>query len=254
MRLNKFLASAGIASRRKCDEIILSGEVSINDKQVRELGIQVDETKDIVKYKGKVLKPTANFIYLKLNKPKGYICTSKDDKERKTVYELINIAERIFTVGRLDFNTEGLLILTNNGEIAQALIHPSFELEKEYHCTIKGDINNSEIAKLRNGVIFENQKLPKAKVSIISKELDENNVVKTKLSIIINQGINRQIRKMISGINKKIISLKRVRIAEIELGDLKIGEHKNLTEQEINIINKYYKAFKLKQNRMLNNK
>lgn len=249
MRLNKFLASAGIASRRKCDEIILSGEVSINGKQIKKLGVQVDETKDIVRYKGKILKKTENFIYLKLNKPKGYLCTKKDTKKRKTVYELITTTQRIFTVGRLDFNTEGLLILTNNGEITQALIHPSFELEKEYHCTIKGDIKNNEIEKLKNGVIFEKQKLPKAKVNIISKELDKNNVITTKLSIIINQGINRQIRKMLSGINKKIISLKRVRIAEIKLGDLKIGEYKNLTEQEMNIINKYFEMFLLKQNK-----
>lgn len=249
MRLNKFLSSAGVASRRKCDEIILSGQVSINGKQVKELGTQINEKTDVVEYKNKVIKPAEEFVYIKLNKPQGYICSTKDDKKRKTVYELVNLPIRIFTVGRLDYNTEGLLLLTNDGEMAQALIHPSFELEKEYHCTIKGDIKSSEIAKLSNGVMFENQRLPSAKIQILNSKLDENSkVAETLLSIKIYQGINRQIRKMFQAINKKIILLKRVAIAEIKLGNLKIGEFKSLSKDELNIISKYYNAFKTKQN------
>lgn len=245
MRLNKFLASAGVASRRECDKIISSGQIYINSKQVIELGIQVDGKNDIVEYKGKIIKPTEEFIYLKLNKPKGYICTTKDDKKRKTVYELINLPCRIFSVGRLDYNTEGLLLLTNNGEVAQALIHPSFELEKEYYCIIKGDIKNHEILELSNGVIFENQKLPNAKLQVIKKERNgKGKVIRTKLSIKIYQGINRQIRKMFKAINKDIILLKRIRIAEIKLGDLKTGQFKPLSEQELKTINKHYKTYK----------
>lgn len=213
MRLNKFLSSAGVASRRKCDEIILSGQVSINGKQVKELGTQINEKTDVVEYKNKVIKPAEEFVYIKLNKPQGYICSTKDDKKRKTVYELVNLPIRIFTVGRLDYNTEGLLLLTNDGEMAQALIHPSFELEKESHCTIKGDIKSSEIAKLSNGVMFENQRLPSAKIQILNSKLDENSkVAETLLSIKIYQGINRQIRKMFQAINKKIILLKELRL------------------------------------------
>jgi len=251
MRLNKFLASAGIASRRKCDEIISEGQIYVNGKQADELGTQIDENNDIVEYKGKTVKLAGEFVYYKLNKPEGYICSAKDDRNRKTVYELINLPDiRVFTVGRLDYNTQGLLLLTNNGEMAQALIHPSFELEKEYHCTIKGDIKSGEISKLSKGVMFENEKLPEAKIAVIKKELDENaNVLKTKLSIKIYQGLNRQIRKMFMAINKKIILLKRVAIAEIKLGNLKTGEFKPLTKEELNIINKYYDIFKTKQNK-----
>lgn len=241
MRINKFLATAGVASRRKCDELILDRQVKINGELVTNLGIQIDEKKDIVEYNGKVIKLTDNFYYYKLNKPKGYICTSKDDRNRKTVFELISIPNiRLFTIGRLDYNTEGLLLLTNNGEIAQILMHPSFEIEKEYHCTIKGDIKESELAVLRKGVVINNERLPKAKVEVLNKKLKElGKVNKTKLSVKIKQGINRQIRKMFEAIGKDIVLLKRVSIGEIKLGGLKRGEFKPLTENELAILNQY---------------
>jgi len=244
MRLNKFLASTGIASRRKCDEIISSGEILINGQPVNNYGIQVDENKDIVEYKGKILKLPDEFIYLKLNKPKGYICTAKDDRGRKTIFDLINIPNvRLFSIGRLDYNTEGLILLTNNGTVAQILAHPSFEVEKEYYCTIKGGIKESELAVLRSGVVVDNKRMPKAKVSIKDTELGTgSSILKTRLSVKIKQGINKQIRNMFASIGKDIILLKRVAIAEIKLGGLKRGTYKQLSKNEIEIINNYVSA------------
>lgn len=239
----------------KCDELILNGQVKVNGELVTNLGIQINEKKDIVEYNGKVIKLTDNFLYYKLNKPKGYICTSKDDRNRKTVFELVNIPNvRLFCVGRLDYNTEGLLLLTNNGEIAQVLMHPSFEIEKEYHCIIKGDIKESELAVLRKGVVINNERLPKAKVEVLTKKLKKGGEVnKTKLSIKIKQGINRQIRKMFEAIGKDITLLKRVAIGKIKLGGLKIGEFKPLTEKELAIINAYaYNEFNKKIFRRVN--
>ncbi|MDD2227471.1 MAG: pseudouridine synthase [Clostridia bacterium] len=248
MRLNKFLASAGIGSRRKCDEIISSGEILINGQPVDNYGIQVDENKDVVEYKGKILKLPDEFIYLKLNKPKGYICTAKDDRGRKTIFDLIKMPNvRLFSIGRLDYNTEGLILLTNNGVAAQVLAHPSFEVEKEYYCTIKGDIKESELAVLRSGVVVDNKRMPKAKVNIKDKELGTgDSVLKTRLSVKIKQGINKQIRNMFAAISKDIILLKRVAIAEIKLGGLKRGAYKQLSENEIEIINNYISGNDLK--------
>jgi len=238
MRLNKFLASVGIASRRKCDEIILSGAITVNSKPVTELGTQVNEKSDIITYNDKVLKLPSQLFYIKLNKPKGYMCTASDDKGRKTVFDIVKIPNvRLFSIGRLDYNTEGLLLLTNDGEMAQKLIHPSFEIEKEYYCTIEGDIKQSEIAVLSAGVVENGVRMPTAKVSVIeAKKVAGGKVEKTRLSIKINQGQNRQIRRMFEAIGKEIILLKRVAIGDIKLGGLNRGEYKPLSKKEMAIL------------------
>lgn len=238
MRLNKFLASVGIASRRKCDEIILSGEITVNGKQITELGTQVDENKDTIIYKEKTLKLPDQFFYLKLNKPKGYICTASDDRGRKTVFDIVKMPNvRLFTVGRLDYNTEGLLLITNDGEMAQKLIHPSFEIEKEYYCTIEGEIKQSEIAVLSAGVVENGVRMPTAKVAVIeAKKVTGGNIAKTRLSVKIKEGQNRQVRRMFEAIGKEIILLKRVAIGDIKLGGLQRGEFKKLNKKEMEIL------------------
>ena len=229
MRLNKFLSNSGIAARRKCDEIIKEGKVTVNGKIVTELGTLINEKKDKIKVEGKEIKLPSSFVYIKLNKPKGYACSANDEKGRKTIYQLIDCNERLFSIGRLDYNTEGLIILTNDGDFANKVAHPSYNLEKEYHVNIIGDIKESELAVLRRGVVIEGNRLPCAKVERISFE---NNV--TKLSVVIDEGLNRQIRRMFEAIGKEIKLLKRVRIGEVKLGGLKRGDYRDLTEKELN--------------------
>ena len=240
MRLNKFLAQSGVCSRRKADELIASGKVQVNDKIVTELGFLVNEKKDVVVYDGKTLSLPTEFVYLKLNKPKGYLCTSSDTRGRKTVFNLINSPSRLFCVGRLDYDTEGLLLLTNDGEFAEKLIHPSYDIEKEYQCTVEGEMKESELAVLRKGVVIDGVRLPGAKVKVLSvtnepsstRHADGKIHKRTKLSVIITEGLNRQIRRSFDAIGKHIILLKRVRIGKITLGGLSRGESKPLTEKE----------------------
>lgn len=229
MRLNKFLSSCGIASRRKCDEIILSGAVSINGKVIKELGVSINEKKDKVFYEGKELFLPSSFVYIKLNKPKGYACTAKDEKGRKTIYDLVKTDERLFSIGRLDYDTEGLIILTNDGDFANKVAHPKYAIDKEYHVTIEGNIKESELAVLRKGVVIDGERMPSAKVEFLSSD-DKF----TKLSVVINEGMNRQVRRMFEAIGKSIRLLKRVRIGKVKLGGVKRGDFRDLTDEELN--------------------
>ena len=163
-----------------------------------------------------------------MNKPKGYICSNSDEKGRKTIFELFNLDKRLFSVGRLDYNTEGLIIVTNDGNFANILIHPKSEIEKEYIVTIEGKISESELAVLRAGVVEKGIKMPKAKVVPIKFDGKI-----TRLSVIINEGQNRQIRRMFENIGKTIVLLKRIRIGKIKLGGLARGKYKELTNEEL---------------------
>lgn len=231
MRLNKFLSTAGIASRRKSDELINEGKVSVNGKVVTEMGVEVNPKKDRVVYEGEEIKLPSAFVYYKFHKPKGCVCTAKDEKDRKTIYDVINLPERLFSVGRLDYDTEGLLILTNDGEFANKISHPSFHIEKEYKVTVEGEVLESEMAVLRKGVVIDGIRMPTAKVKWLSYEKGF-----TKLSVIIDEGQNRQIRKMFEAIGKTIKLLKRVRIGKVTLGGLKRGAVKELNPLEISLL------------------
>lgn len=231
MRLNKFLSGAGIASRRKCDELIEQGKVYVNGKQVKELGTIINEKKDKITFEGREVKLPTSFVYIKLNKPKGYACTASDEKGRKTIYDLVKCEERLFSVGRLDYDTEGLIILTNDGDFANKVIHPSYEIEKEYQVTIEGEIKESELAVLRKGVVVDGEKMPPARVKFIDAK---NNT--TRLSVVIHEGQNRQVRRMFEAIGKSIKLLKRVRIGGVKLGGLSRGEYKDLTIDELNLL------------------
>ena len=229
MRLNKFLSNSGVASRRKCDELISQGKVFVNGKVVSELGFQINEKKDKVMVEGKQIKLPSSFVYIKLNKPKGYACTAHDEKGRKTIYELIDTDERLFSIGRLDYDTEGLILLTNDGDFANKVAHPKYAIEKEYRVTVEGQIKESELAVLRKGVVVDGERMPSAKVEFLSED-DKF----TKLSVVIDEGQNRQIRRMFEAIGKSIRLLKRVRIGQVRLGGLKRGDYRDLTEDELN--------------------
>ncbi len=228
MRLNKFLSTAGVAARRKADDIIAAGRVSVNGKIVTSLGAQVNEKNDEVAVDGKRISLPLSFVYIKLHKPKGYACTNSDEKGRKTIFDLVPSSQRLFSIGRLDYDTEGLIILTNDGDFANKVSHPSGEIEKEYIVKIEGDIKQSELAVLRNGVVIDGQRLPKAKVKVAGVQANA-----TRLSVVIHEGLNHQVRKMFEAIGKNITLLKRVRIGGVKLGGLKRGEYKPLKPYEL---------------------
>lgn len=229
MRLNKFLSTCGIASRRKCEELIKSGLVKVNGKVETNLATTVDEKKDEIIYNGEVLKLPSSFVYLKMNKPKGYACTASDEKGRKTIFDLLeDKSVRLFNIGRLDYDTEGLILLTNDGDFANLVIHPSFEIEKEYIVTVEGKMVESEFAVLRKGVVVDGVRMPEARVKPISFDGKF-----TKVSVVITEGQNHQVRRMFDAIGKRIKLLKRVRIGSVLLGNLYRGKTKPMTEEEI---------------------
>ena len=234
-RLQKFLANAGIASRRKCEELILDGKIEVNGLVVTDLGTKVSE-KDIVKYNGKIVKPEEEKVYILLNKPIGYVTTAKDQFNRDTVLDLVKINKRVVPVGRLDMYTSGALILTNDGEFVNMLTHPRNEVNKTYNVTLKGFVENEDIQKLQNGVEIDDGYITKpAKVKIL--KIDEEKKI-SRIQITIHEGRNRQVRKMCEAINKKVLALHRSSIENIDLKNLKIGEWRYLTNKEIDNLHK----------------
>lgn len=226
MRINKFLAASGVSSRRECDKLIEEGKVLINGNRAV-LGADVAE-EDEVKVNGNIVTLKKNEYYL-LNKPKGYISSVSDDKGRKTVMDLMpsNVG-RIYPVGRLDYDSEGLLILTTDGELAQHLTHPSNEVPKTYLIKIEGVITEAELNPIRSGIEIEGYVTKKCKAHIV-----ETNKGYTKLHITIKEGKNREIRKMFAAIGKEVTLLKRIKIGEITLRGLNRGEYRKLDKQEI---------------------
>ena len=229
MRLNKFLSTAGVASRRKCDELIKDGKIYVNGEVQSNLGTVIDEKKDVVEYLGERVNLPSSFIYLKMNKPKGYACTASDEKGRKTIFDLLeDKSVRLFNVGRLDYDTEGLIFLTNDGEFANSVIHPKFQIEKEYIVTVEGAMKESEFAVLRKGAVINGERMPSARVNPISFDGKV-----TKLSVVITEGQNHQVRRMFEAIGRDIKLLKRVRIGGVHLGNLYRGKTKPMTAEEV---------------------
>ena len=228
MRLNKYIASAGICSRRKADELIQNGNVKINGAIVREMGCQVADD-DVVQVNGKRIESAGSKVYVAVNKPHGYITTMEDDKNRTTVAELVNdIPERLFPVGRLDCNTTGLLIMTNDGELTYTLTHPRHEVYKTYVAKVAGVLSDARIAKLRKGVDIGGFVTSPAKVAVL-KQMPRHAIVE----ISIREGRNRQVRKMFAAVGNKVQELQRTAIGEIRLGRLKEGHYRKLTRQEV---------------------
>ena len=236
VRLQKYLANCGLASRRKSEELILSGKISVNGKIITELGTKIDPEKDEIKYNGKIIKDTKqNFVYVLLNKPIGYVSTVVDQFERETVLDLINIpGRRLVPVGRLDMYTSGALILTDDGDFVYKVTHPKHEIEKTYTVTVIGIINNEDVQKLKDGVIIDEEyKTKPAKVKILKTDELKN---QSRLEITIHEGKNRQVRKMCEAIGRKVIALHRSKIGTVKVNDMKIGTWRYLKPEEVKSI------------------
>ncbi len=233
IRLQKYLANNGIASRRKCEELILQGKISVNGKVVTELGTKVMPGIDKVFFRNKEIIPVEEFVYILLNKPIGYVTTVKDQFNRDSVMDLVKTNKRLVPVGRLDMYTSGALILTNDGDFVYKVTHPKHEIEKTYTVTIKGIVTIEEVERLRNGVEIDGYMTKPAKVKILKTDEEKNN---SRLEITIHEGKNRQIRKMCNAINHNVLALHRSKIAGIGVKDIPLGKWRYLTDKEVNKI------------------
>lgn len=227
MRINKYLSSCGIDSRRKCEALVTDGKVKINGKVVTALATDVKEG-DSVTVEGRAVSIRANKTYIMLNKPKGCVCTVSDDRRRKTVLDLVKVNRRVFPIGRLDYDTEGLLLLTDDGELSNKIMHPRNGVKRTYSVRVEGEPTEGEIKQLRNGVTHNGIVYSGAQVEVVGAEKDG-----TKLSITVTEGKNHEIRNMIESLGRRVLFLKRVAIGELRLGGLKRGEWRYLSGDEI---------------------
>lgn len=230
MRINKYIAGCGVCSRRAADELIADGKVKVNNKVITALGTEVDEYNDTVTVDGKKVTPSARNIYIMFHKPKGCVCTLKDDKGRKTVMDYLGEfgEKRIFPVGRLDYDTEGLLLLTNDGEFSNRLTQPTAEIPKTYIAKVNGEVAESDLARLRNGIVLDGVKLRRCKI----KPLELENGV-TRYEVTIYEGKNRQIHRMFEAVGREVVFLKRIKVGDVKLGGLSRGACRYLTEREL---------------------
>lgn len=236
MRINKYIALCGVASRRKAEELILAGKVKVNDNIVTELSYQVDEENDVVKVDDKIIKEENKLVYILLNKPEGYITTVKDQFDRENVLDLVtDIKERVYPIGRLDYETSGLLLLTNDGDLTYKLTHPKHEVDKTYVARVKGKLTPDEIKMFKSGLKIEDYVTAPAKLKVIRYD-EKTNV--SLLEIKIHEGKNRQVRKMCKAINHPVLRLKRTAMGKIRIGECEIGKYRYLTEDEV----KYLKS------------
>lgn len=223
------MAHCGVASRRKCEDIIAGGWVSVNGNIVTDMGVKIDPREDIVKVNGKLIELEYEKTYIALNKPIGYISSARDQFGRPTVIDLIDGEfGRLYPVGRLDYESEGLILLTNDGDLAYKLTHPKFDISKEYNVQVKGLPAVDDINKLRRGIFLEGRRTRPATIELI-KQCENTST----FMVILKEGRNRQIRKMFDFIGHSVILLQRIRIANIALGHLQPGEWRHLTDEEI---------------------
>jgi len=234
VRLQKYLADAGVASRRASEKIIAEGRVSVNGEIVREMGVQVDENYDEITVDGERVKNTVKKEYIMLNKPVGFITTVSDDKGRPTVMELVSdINARIYPVGRLDYDTEGLLLLTNDGDLTYRITHPKHDIKKTYVAEVTGDVSMDTILQLCRGVVVDGQKTSPAEVEVVGATQ-----YGTKIEITIHEGRNRQVRKMFEALGCIVKKLRRTHEAGLTLGHLPLGKWRKLSESEVNMLKK----------------
>ena len=229
-RLQKYLAQCGVASRRKCEELILQGRVQVNGVTVTELGTKINPEKDKIKFDGKDIKQSPKLVYILLNKPIGYVTTADDQFGRDTVLDLVKVKERIVPVGRLDMYTSGALILTNDGDFVYQVTHPKHEIEKTYTVTIKGIVQNSEVEQLRNGIKIDDYITKPARVKILKTDTEKDI---SRLEITIHEGKNRQVRKMCEAVGRKVLALHRSKIGGIGVKDIELGKWRYLKSFEV---------------------
>ena len=231
-RLQKVLAKAGIASRRKAEELIRRGKVRVDGKVITEMGTKVDpETQDI-ECEGVALDPQEEKVYILLHKPAGYLSTVDDPQRRPIVTDLLkNIKERVYPVGRLDLDTEGALLLTNDGELAQKILHPSHEVNKTYVAKVKGRPDKKKLDALSKGIELEGKKTWPANIEVLKSEVES-----TTIQITIHEGRKRQVRKMFDALGHPVLKLKRTAYGQLELGGLRSGKYRFLTPADIKFI------------------
>lgn len=228
VRLQKFMAECGVASRRKCEDLIAAGKVKVNG-HVASIGDKINPKKDIVAVHGKKINKVDKLYYIMLNKPRGYVTTVSDELGRKTVMELVrDIHARIYPVGRLDRDSEGLLLLTNDGSFANAMTHPKHEFSKVYRVTVREKVSDSTLYNLRSGIELDGRKTSPCEVTVLTEE--EN---RTVLEFIIHEGRNRQIRRMCESEGLEVARLKRTAIGSLKLGMLGVGKWRELSDSEV---------------------
>ena len=229
MRINKYLASAGFGSRRKCEDLVREGRVNCNGQVIDNLGFSVDEKKDKITVDGNEVTLAKEFTYVMLHKPKGVITSMSDERGRKTVVDIMpEEYKKLKPVGRLDYDSEGLLLMTDDGELSYVLTHPFHEIKKTYVVKVEGDVKESQLAVIRAGVVIDGIRLSKCKVKILEKVKED-----TKLEVVISEGKNRQVRKMFDAVGLNVIFLKRTQIGELRLGGLTRGACRPLNIQEV---------------------
>ncbi|KKR51342.1 MAG: Pseudouridine synthase [Candidatus Curtissbacteria bacterium GW2011_GWA1_40_16] len=228
MRINKYLASIGIASRRKVDELIGESRVKINGKTAS-LGDHADPQKDIVEVDGRKVGEKEKLVYIALNKPEGYTSTAAHIKGEKSVLELIKSSVRLYPVGRLDKDSTGLILLTNDGELAQKLTHPKFHIPKTYEVKVLGSVSKTQIEMMEKGIKLEEGATKPAKVQIKSESLPHHSI----LEITLYEGKKRQIRRMLATLHLHVLELKRTSVGPVKIGNLQVGKYRTLTEEEL---------------------
>ncbi len=232
-RLQKIMAAAGVGSRRKCEELISSGQVTVNDRTAQ-LGDKADLEKDEIRVGGKLVTLPDRMYYILLNKPAGYTSTSFDPYAKKTVLQLVaDVSANLHTVGRLDVDTEGLIILTNDGDFTYLLTHPSHEVGKTYVATVRGTVTEDNLQRLREGVKLEDGMTAPAKVNLLQVSPDGRTSV---VEITIHEGRKRQVKRMFSAIGHRVEHLVRTKIDSIEINDLPLGKWRYLTESEVAVL------------------
>lgn len=227
MRINKYIAQAGICSRRKADDLITQGRIKINGIVLKELGYQVKDD-DLVYFDDKLITLIKEKYYYMLNKPVGYVCTNEDKFAEKTIFELIDNKTKLFSIGRLDTDSRGLILITNDGDLYNRIIHPKNEILKEYSIVLDKEFEANDKSKIEAGVDIGDYVTTTSYIELSND--------KTKLNIKISEGKNRQIRRMFDAFSYKVIDLKRVAIAELKLGSLQEGQYRNLTKEEVSYL------------------
>ncbi len=229
LRLHKFLARCGFGSRRRCEDFIRQGRVRVNGVVVQEMGVKVDPSRDKVEFDGKLVDlPQQSSVYFLFHKPRGYITTRRDERGRQTIFDLLRgIKTRVFPVGRLDKESEGLLLLTNDGELAHRLMHPAYRVEKEYWVEVEGELTDEKIERLETGITVDGERFQPVKVRVVQRSRSE-----TRLTMVLREGRKRQIRRMCQAVGHPVRRLIRIREGQICLGDLPPGRYRPLTEEE----------------------
>lgn len=228
VRLQVFLARVGLGSRRACEQLVLGGRVRVNGEVVRQLGTKIDPERDVVEVDGRRVSAVTGFRYYLVYKPVGYVTTVRDPQGRPTVMDLIPRDVRVYPVGRLDIDSEGLVLLTNDGQLAYRLMHPRYGVEKEYRVLVEGRLSDQALDRLRRGVVLDDGVTSPARVDVLGRESD-----RTWLRVVLHEGRKRQVRRMIAAVGGRVERLVRVRLGPLRIGKLRPGQHRPLTPVEV---------------------